>query len=346
MNIDKFQRSSVKGLVPYNPELLAAYKYKVDANENGYDIPARARKQIIREISKISFNRYPDPESLKLREILSKKNSISADCIVMGNGSDELIHYLLEAFTDKDDKIVALSPSFDMYRILALANNARPIVVPLDDNFDIDEKEVIRAAKGAKIIFFAYPNNPTGNCFSDDRIKRIIKSVDCFVVLDEAYFEFSGKTYMPLLAKHKNLIILRTFSKAYSLASMRVGYMMAAKEVIRVINKIRLPYNLNAASQACAAVMAETDVSPVVKKILDERAKLYDAIKNDYRTVESDANFILIKVSNGDKAKKLFVKKGISVRMFKDGRLSNFLRLTIGTPAENKAALEILKKGV
>ena len=346
MNIQALQRSTVRELKPYDPELLTACKYKVDANENGYDIPAALRKKILKEIAKINFNRYPDPGSVKLRSILADKNRINPDCIVIGNGSDELIHYLLQAFTDKNDKIVAPTPSFDMYRILALANGAKPVIVPLDDNFDLDETAMLRAAKGAKFIFLAYPNNPTGNCFSDDKILRIIKSAGCFVVIDEAYFEFSGKTYLTMLPLQKNLIILRTFSKAYSLASMRVGYMMAAPEIISVINKVRLPYNLNAASQVCAELTAQTDTAPVVKKILDEREKLYSSLHKEYLVVKSDANFLMIKVCDGEQAKKLFEKKGISIRMFKDGRLKDFLRLTIGTPEENRAALEILKRGV
>ncbi len=340
------QRSSIKGLKAYDPELLANYRYKVDANENGYDVPPLARKKILKEMKKVFFNRYPDPGAVKLKGILAKKNSVSPGSIVIGNGSDELIHYLLQAFTDPGDIIAAPAPSFDMYSILALANGATPVMVPLDDNFDLDEAATLKAVNGAKFIFLAYPNNPTGNCFSRGKILKIIKAAQGFVVLDEAYFEFSGKTFLPLLKKHKNLIILRTFSKAFSLASMRVGYMMADPEVISIINKVRLPYNVNVVSQACAAVMAQTAIAPVVKKILTEREKLYSALKKDYPVVKSDANFLLIKVNDGNYAKKMFEKSGISIRMFKDGRLKDFLRLTIGTPDENRAALAILKRGV
>ncbi|MEI7542109.1 MAG: histidinol-phosphate transaminase [bacterium] len=346
MNIETLQRSTVKALVPYNPELLAEYRYKIDANENGYDIPLVARKKILSELKKLTFNRYPEAGSSKLRSILAKKNGVNPNNIVIGNGSDELIHYLLQAFTDKNDKIVAPAPSFDMYRILALTNGAKPVIVPLNDNFDLDEKAMILAAKNAKFIFLAYPNNPTGNCFSEEIIRRIIKAVDCFVVIDEAYFEFSGKSFLKMMSKNKKIIILRTFSKAYSLASMRVGYMLAAPEIIRVINKVRLPYNLNTVSMICACIMAKTNITKVVKKIRLDRDKLYASLKKDYLVVKSDANFLLIKVNNGNKVKNLFEKNGISVRMFKTGRLKNFLRITIGTPDENMAALKILKRGV
>lgn len=346
MNIETLQRSTVKALVPYNPELLAKYKYKIDANENGYDIPLSARKIILKEIKKLTFNRYPEAGSFKLRSILAKKNGVNPDNVVIGNGSDELIHYLLQAFTEKNDKIVIPSPSFDMYRILALANEAKPVVVPLNDNFELDEKAMILAAKKAKFIFLAYPNNPTGNCFSEDIIRRIIKAVNCFVVIDEAYFEFSGKSFIKMLLKNKKIIILRTFSKAYSLASMRVGYMLAAPEIINVINKVRLPYNLNTVSMICACVMAKTNITDVVKKIQSDRDMLYTSLKKDYLVVKSDANFLLIKVSKSNKLKKLFEKNGISVRMFKTGRLKDFLRITIGKADENRAALKILKRGV
>jgi histidinol-phosphate aminotransferase len=340
------QRRSIKDLVPYDPELLADYKYKIDANENGYDVPIKARKKIMNEINRTAFNRYPDPGSNRLKNIIAKKNGLKKENICIGNGSDELIHYLHQAFTDEGDTIVTQSPSFEMYAVMARANGAKPVVVPLDDKFDIDEKTILKAAKNAKLIFFAYPNNPTGNCFTYDKILGVIKKAPCFVVVDEAYFEFSGKTFLPVLKQHKNLIILRTFSKAYSLASMRLGYMMADPEIISIINKVRLPYNVNSVSQAVGAVMAEEDIAPVIKKIVSEREKVYSFLKTRYPVMKSDANFLLLKVKDGVRTKKIFEKSGISIRMFKEGRLKDFIRITIGTPVENLAVIEILKRGV
>jgi histidinol-phosphate aminotransferase len=346
MNIEKMQRSSVKGLKPYDPGLLKNYRYKLDANENGYDVPAAAKKEILRRIAKIDFNRYPDPGCSALKELIAGKNGVKPSNIVMGNGSDEIIHYLIQAFTNTGDRVVIPDPTFEVYRILALANGAKPVMVPLDEKFDLDERAVLKASKGAKLIFIAYPNNPTGNCFSEDRIRRIIKGASCLVVLDEAYFQFSGRSFLPELRENKNLIILRTFSKAYSMAALRLGYLIADEKIATVINKVRLPYNINALSQAGAGVMMKLSTDRITGIILREKEMMYRLITETYPVVRSNANFLFIRVKDGKKAKKIFEKNGISIRIFTGGRLDNYIRLSIGTPQENRAALKILKRGV
>lgn len=345
MNIGRLQRGTIKKLAPYDPELLADYKYKLDANENGFDITPKARKKILREIASVHFNRYPDPATRDIRAALAKKNGVGPENVVIGNGSDELIHYLIQAFTDSGDKIVFPAPTFEMYRILAMANGATPVAVDLDERFDIDEKKLLRKSRGARIIFLAYPNNPTGNCFSREKMEYVIKNAGCLVVVDEAYFEFSKKTFVNLMRGRNNLIILRTFSKAFSMAGARLGYMFAHRDVVDIINKVRLPYNVNALSQACARVMLK-ERSAAVETILDEKRIMYDLLKDDYPVIKGEANFLLIKVNNGAKARELFEKSGISVRIFRDGALKDFLRLTIGTPEENRAALKIMRRGV
>ncbi|MGD0566261.1 MAG: histidinol-phosphate transaminase [Candidatus Goldiibacteriota bacterium] len=346
MNIGALQKKSIRGLKPYDPGLLVSYKYKLDANENGFDITAAARKKLLKKISALHFNRYPDPGTADIRKILAKKNGIKAGNIAVGNGSDEIIHYIIQAFTDSGDSVVFPHPTFEMYRILSLANGAKPVASPLDERFDIDPDDILKKSRGAKIIFLAYPNNPTGNCFSRKSVERVIKKAGCLVVVDEAYYEFSNKTFINLLGKHKNLIILRTFSKAFSMAGARLGYMLAGKSVIDIINKVRLPYNVNALSQACAGVMLGEKKNHAVEEILKEKEIMYDLLKADYPVVKSDANFLLIKVKNGGKAVKIFAENGISIRIFRDGVLKDFLRLTIGMPEENRAALKILRRGV
>ncbi len=346
MNIKEMQRNSIKGLEPYNPGLLEDYLYKLDANESGYDIPPAIKKKVLKKFSSINFNRYPDPGARALKAALAKGNGVKAENIILGNGSDELIHYLIQAFTNPGDKVVSPVPSFDMYRILALANGAKPVLVPLDERFDLDEKAMMKAAKGAKLMFLAYPNNPTGNCFSGDAILRIIRDADCLVVLDEAYFEFSNKSFLCMLKKRKNLVILRTFSKAYSMAGLRLGYMMASPEIIDAVNKVRLPYNVNSLTQACAVEMLKCPIKKTLDKIMLEKEIAYDLLKKDYPIVYGDANFLLIKVEDTVSALKAFKKSGISVRAFGSGPLSGFIRLTIGKPEENKAAIKILKRGV
>lgn len=338
-------KKSVETLKVYDPHLFAA-KFKLDANENSYDIPAAIRKKIVSRMEKICFNRYPDPGAPALREMLAKKHGVTPGNIVVGNGSDEIIHYLIQAFCEKGERVVVPSPTFEMYRILALANGAKPVTVPLDGRFDLDEKAMMKAAKNAKIIFIAYPNNPTGNCFSGDKILRLIRDAGCLVVLDEAYYEFSNKSFLCMLKKRKNLVILRTFSKAFSMAALRLGYMIADVSICEVVNRVRLPYNINAVSQACAGIALGAGLSPVIREITARRDAVYGILKKQYPVVRSDANFLLIKVKDGKQAKKLFEKSGISIRIFSDGALKDFMRLTIGRPEENRAALSILKRGV
>jgi histidinol-phosphate aminotransferase len=338
-------KKSVQALAAYDPHLFAG-RYKLDANENSYDVPPAIRKKILARIAGLHFNRYPDPGAPILRKILAKKHKVAPESIVVGNGSDELIHYLIQAFCEKGDRVVVPTPSFEMYKVLALANNAQPVAVPLNDRFDLDEKEIMNAAAGAKMIFIAYPNNPTGNCFSGDSVLRIIRDAKCLVVLDEAYFEFSNKSFLGMLKKRKNLVILRTFSKAFSMAGLRLGYMMADKLIAAAVNKVRLPYNINAVSQACAEVVLKNSPNPVIRKIIAQRDAMYGILKKQYPVVRSDANFLLIKVKDGMRTKKIFEKAGISIRMFKDGILRNFMRITTGKPEENRRVLEILKRGV
>lgn len=338
-------KKSVGLLRAYNPHLFDG-KYKLDANENSYDLPDAQKKKILSRIMKLHFNRYPDPGAPGLRKLLAKKHGVRPENIVVGNGSDEIIHYLIQAYCGRGDRIVAPAPTFEMYRVLAMANSATPVIIPLDDRFDLDEAAMTRAAARAKLVFISYPNNPTGNCFSADRISGIIKSAKGIVVLDEAYYEFSGKSFMPLLKKNKNLVILRTFSKAFSMAGLRLGYMIADSQVAQVINKVRLPYNINSVSQACAEEMLKNGLNPVIKQIIAARDAMYGILKKQYPVVKSDANFLLIKVKDGARAKKHFEKAGISIRMFDDGALKNFMRLTVGKPEENRRVLEILKRGV
>ena len=338
-------KKNIKKLKPYNPGIFSS-RFKMDANENSYDIPAPVKKKIIRKIEKLSLNRYPDPLGRELKKKLSKKLKASPSSLFLGNGSDEIIYYLTQAFIEKNDRVIVPVPTFEMYGIISVIGGAKVTEIPLDKNFDIDDKKIISRAKNKKVkfIFIAYPNNPTGNCFSELRILRIIKNVKCFVVLDEAYYEFSGKTFINRLNKFRNLIVLRTFSKAYSMAGLRVGYMIAAPDVVDALNRVRLPYNVNAVSQLMAkeALSYAPRIQESICGILNGREKIYAALKDKHEIIPSDSNFLLIKVRDGKKAKRIFRKKRISVRFFEDRRLKNYVRVTAGKPEENRAVIKIL----
>ncbi|MCX8094102.1 MAG: histidinol-phosphate transaminase [Candidatus Goldbacteria bacterium] len=348
MTIQSMINRNIKYLRPYNPGLFNG-KYKLDANENSFDLPENIKIKIFKEAKKIEFNRYPDPYAEKLRSLISIKLNINKNNILVGNGSDELIYYLLLSFINKKDKVVVPYPTFEIYKILSEICGASVIEVPLKSGFDLDVEKMVDILKSNKIkfVFLAYPNNPTGNCFSKSAIKRILMEKDTFVVIDEAYFEFSGKTFLNELKKHKNLIILRTFSKAFSLAALRTGYMIASESIINIIKRVKLPYNINSFSQIAALniLKYENQIRKTCEIIIKERQKMKEKLEGLYYIPESDANFLFIKISKPDLLKKEFIKKGICVRFFSDVRLKNYVRITIGKSKENKLVTDILKKG-
>jgi len=348
MKIGNMVRKNIKGLAAYSPGLFKA-KYKMDANENPYDLPASVKKTILTGMQKIQFNRYPDSYAKELRNKIARKNRVKPENIVFGNGSDEIINYLLQVFCGPGEAIIVPTPTFEMYKIGGIINGNKVIEVPLDGNFDIDSGRIIKLANKskAKIIFIASPNNPTGNCFSKEKILDIIESTNSLVVVDEAYLEFSGCTLINYLKKNKNLIILRTFSKLYS-AAIRLGYMIADKKIIEAINKVRLPYNINSFSQGAALEILKLGsyIKSRAGLIISERKKIYAALKDKYRIVKSNSNFFFIKLNKGtEESKKYFQKNSFSIRIFRSGPAKGWMRLTIGTPEENKAVIKLLLRG-
>jgi len=341
---------AIKYLKSYAPGLFKG-KYKLDANENSYDVPVNVKIKILKEAKEMEFNRYPDPFADKLCNALSKRLNVSPRNMLIGNGSDELIYYLLLSFIERNDNVLVPYPTFEMYKILSkiCGANVTEVLLSRKRNFDLDMEKMINVIKGkkTKFVFIAYPNNPTGNCFSADAIKRILKEKETFVVIDEAYFEFSGKTFLKELNKYENLIILRTFSKAFSLAGLRIGYMMADESVINVVKKVKLPYNVNSFSQTAAyyALKCEKQFKKNVEMTIKERETMKEELKGLYYFPDSDSNFIFLKIRNPGLLKKEFIKNGICVRFFKDSRLKNFVRITVGRRKENKIVTDILKKG-
>jgi histidinol-phosphate aminotransferase len=349
MNISSMVKKSVRALKAYDPALFKG-KYKLDANENSFEIPEGIRKSIISKLKKLPFNRYPDATARELKKVLAKKYKVLPENIFAGNGSDEIIYYMIQAFCEKGDAIVVPKPSFEMFRVIGTACDARVIESSLDENFDINDAEIIKKArnKRAKFIFLAYPNNPTGNCFSFDRVMNVIKKAKCFVVLDEAYSEFCGKSFLPYMKRYKNLLVMHTFSKAYSMAGLRVGYLIAPAKVAEILNRVRLPYNINSISQyiAVEALKYEKELKKSWKIIIEQRDWMYRELSKKYFVIKSDANFLCLKLDKPEMVKKSFQKKGVSIRMFASGPMKGYARITVGKPLENKLVMDILLRGV
>jgi len=327
------------------------HRMKMDANENPFDMPDQIRELIASEISIHPFNRYPDPVALALRESFAADLNVDAGQIAIGNGSDELINYIIAAFGGQDAGVIFPEPTFSMYGILAKLWGAEALGVPLTGGFDIRTDEILSAAKSRdrNIIFICYPNNPTGTSFSHEAILDIIENSGALVVVDEAYYEFCGKTFLPLLGKYENLILLRTFSKAFGLAGLRTGYMIAGSNVINEIMKVKMVYNINSLSQKIALILLEhrKEIALYLEKILQERKRLTQQLDeiDGIEPFPSDANFILFRVeSDAEAVFSKLLENGILIRNLNEpGLLQNCLRVTVGKSEENDAFLDVLR---
>lgn len=350
----KFYRDNLKELKPYDPHELP-YKVKLNANENPYGLPEEIIEEILSKAKNLEYSRYPNANSVKLSETVSSFWGLNRDNIVIGNGSDELIDYLIKAFSEKGRRIITTAPSFAMYKIYSIINGSIFVQIPLgQSNFSLNEDKILEEAKkeDSSIIFIAYPNAPTGNYFAEDKIIKIIEESGCLVVVDEAYYEFGKKTFVPLISRYDNLVILRTFSKAYSIASLRVGYLLSNFEIINEIRKVKSPFNVNSFSQLAAQVVFENKeiLKNDIKKIIEEREKLTNRINelSPFKAHPSQTNFVLVEVGskeNSDLVYNNLLKQGILVQTISDPAFSTsryFLRITVGNEEEN----DILIKGL
>jgi len=350
----KYYRDNLRELKPYDPHEVP-YKIKLNANENPYGLPEEIIEEILRKAKNLEYSRYPNANSVMLSEIVSSFWGLSRDNIVIGNGSDELIDYLIKAFSEKGRSIITTAPSFAMYKIYSIINGSNFVQIPLSqDNFSLNEDEVLEEAKkeDSSIVFIAYPNAPTGNYFAEDKITKIIEESGCLVVVDEAYFEFGEKTFVPLISQYDNLVILRTFSKAYSLAGLRVGYLLSNLEIINEIRKVKSPFNVNTFSQLAAQVVFENKeiLKESIKKIVEERERLTYKINElpSFKAHPSRTNFVLAEVGSKEDTDLVYnklLKQGILVQIVSDSFFSTsryFLRITVGNKEEN----DILIKGL
>jgi histidinol-phosphate aminotransferase len=340
MDIKKFVRSNIRFLSAYEAKEIPC-KVKLDANESPYRV-----RNALKVASEIKTNIYPDPEAKKLKKLVAKVIGMKQGNILQGNGSDELIYYLIVTF---GSPVLYPVPTFSMYGIISQALGEKKITIPLDKMFDLDMDKILSAIRKdkPKLIFLSSPNNPTGNCFSADRILKIIDATRGIVVVDEAYQPFaSDKGFMPMLEDYGNLVIIRTLSKI-GLAGLRIGFLIADEDIINEVNKVRLPFNVNTVSQTIALEVLKNRklLNSYIKSIVSERGKLFNEMSKikGIKPYPSEANFILFKSKNPDRIYKGLLKKGILVRNM-NSILNGCLRVTVGTPGENSIFLNVLKK--
>lgn len=345
--ISRLIRPSVRELKAYHvnePDVPV----KLHANESPFNLTDSLRSSIAKELENLDFNRYPDPSCAKLRGVFASQFGVNPAQILLGNGSDELIQMIIMAFGGQGGQVIVPFPTFSMYRNIALSLGEDVKTVPLDASFDLDLSAMLEAqGEGPNITFISYPNNPTGNCFSQEAIIEILNRSEGIVVVDEAYFDYSNKSFIDRLSDYPNMIVLRTLSKV-GLASLRLGVLIATERIVDIVNRVRLPYNIGSMQQsvALAALNSREDIDSGIGQILRERERVCASMAH-IDTIEmfrSDSNFILFRVEDADFLFNGLIKEGVLIRnLNSDGPLKNCLRVTIGTAKENDIFLNALK---
>jgi len=340
-SIQNITRKNIRTLQPYSSardEYTGEASVFLDANENPFNAP---------------YNRYPDPRQLALKNKLGRIKKVPSNCIFLGNGSDEPIDLLFRAFCEPGiDNVVAIAPTYGMYRVAADINNIAYREVLLEEDFSLNADKILAATDSAtKLIFLCSPNNPTGNALKLTEVVKIISKFNGLVVLDEAYIDFCPeKTLLANLDKYPNLVILQTLSKAWGLAAIRLGMAFAAPEIIAILSKIKYPYNINLLTQEKALKMLQLDDQKAkwVEIILQQKAILAKELVKlpiVLKLYSSDANFILVKTTAAKLIYQMLVERKIIVRdRSKVSLCGEALRITVGTEDENRILINALRE--
>lgn len=341
------------------PEVLAMAAYhvadsrgmvKLDAMENPYPLPAGLRAELAALAADAALNRYPDPAGSRLKERLRGAMGIPAGMdLLLGNGSDEIIQVLTLAVANPGAVVMSVEPSFVMYRMLALAAGIPYVGVPLKADFTLDGEALLRAIDSHRpaLLWLAYPNNPTGNLFDRGLLERIIEAVPGIVVIDEAYHAFAGSSFLPLLGRHPNLLVMRTLSKL-GLAGLRLGFLAGPSAWLKQFDKLRLPYNVNVLSQVfCEAVLAHREVLDAqAAAIVEARSALASELGRmpGVTVFPSAANFLLFRVAGAPAVFAGLKARGVLIKNLSGAHhlLADCLRVTVSTPAENRLFLDAL----
>jgi histidinol-phosphate aminotransferase len=338
VNINELVRENVRNLKPYScarDEFKGSTGVFMDANENPYG----------------NLNRYPDPLQQELKGLVSGLRGIGMENIFLGNGSDEAIDLCYRIFCNSGkDKALLFTPTYGMYEVSAAVNDIEIVKIALNDSFQIDMERAkpMLSDKTLKLIFICSPNNPTGNSMNHSDVEELIASFNGIVVIDEAYIDFSTKpSFLPLIAKYPNLIVMQTFSKAFGLAAARIGMAFADQSIIHYFNKLKYPYNISTINQKAviAKLGKRKKTLDEVRNIISEKerlVKVFGKMSIIKKVFPSDANFILVKVQDADLIYNILIKRGIVVRN-RSSVADNCLRITIGTRTENNILINALK---
>ena len=341
-NINNLVRENIKNIQSYSSARdefteNTSNMIFLDANENPFEN---------------GVNRYPDPQQKTVKEKLAELKNVSTENILLGNGSDEVLDLIFRAFCEpKEDNVIILPPTYGMYKVLANINNIELKEVYLKTDYQPKTETILLSTnQKSKILFLCSPNNPTGNSFSVKRVEKLLKRFQGIVVIDEAYIDFSEQeSWLSRLEEFPNLIIIQTFSKAFGLAGIRLGVCYASKTIIKILNSIKPPYNVNELTQlkALSQLNSIDSVTAQIQKLKNHKNRLIselEKIKFIEKIYPSDANFLLIKVDDATKRYNQLIDKGVVVRnRTNQPNCENCLRISIGTKQENEKLIKVLK---
>jgi histidinol-phosphate aminotransferase len=342
------------------PEIFALSAYavapaggmvKLDAMENPYRLPPAMRRELAERLAAVELNRYPEPNAPRLRELLIRQMQVPAGMdLLLGNGSDDLIQIIALALARPGAVMMYPSPTFVMYGMNATFTGMRAVPVALREDFTFDAAAFIARMRAERpaLVFLAYPNNPTGVLYPRADVRRVIEAAPGVVVVDEAYHVFAGETLMDDLPRYPNLLVLRTVSKL-GLAGIRLGYLAGRPEWLAQFNKVRQVYNVNVLTEAAALFVLERleVLQAQAAEIRAERERLDSALRslNGVTVFPSRANFFLVRVRDAARAYDALKSQGVLVRNLHPA-LANCLRITVGTPDENRILLKALKEAL
>lgn len=350
-----FLRKEAAALPPYQPFPSGA-KVKLDMNENPFPLPEPVRRAALEIAAQLDFARYGDSRATALRAALAAYAGVQPEMVFCGNGSEEIIHLLFTAFGGNGRRVIIPRPTFVTFRREAVLSGAELVEVPLapaegTNPFALDIDRIIRlAAEKPSIVFVVNPNNPTGNLTPPEDLLKILTETASFLVVDEAYYEYAGITLAQEVARHPRLAVIRTLSKAFGLAGLRLGYLIASPEVVAALDRVRLPFNVNTFTQGVARAAVENAhlFQPGVAALLAERDKLWEGLASlpGVRPFPTHTNFILFSVPKppAEVWRRLFAAGILILDVSRDPLLKSCLRVSTGTAEENAVFLQHLKE--
>jgi histidinol-phosphate aminotransferase len=348
-NYQSLIREDLSFLQPYQTRVIAG-NIRMDANENPFPWPVGMKEELLAQ--KIAFNRYPDGEARALREAIAAYNRVEAEEVLVGNGSDELIQIILQTFGGRGRALMIHPPTFSMYQAAAAITATSLVEVPLKNGTKLDLEGMLKALaddERIKVIIICNPNNPTGSLFPRQEILSLVQNTEALVIVDEAYFEFAGETLIDVIRDYPNILIMRTFSKAFGMAALRLGYVIGCRELIRDLNRVRQPFNVNSFSQQ-AGVLALKYLSAYQSQIAilkNEIQALYAELAQipNIKVLPTRANFMLIQSPAARALSEKLSLAGFTTRYLGNLKgVGESFRLSAALPEENRAFLQAFKE--